>query len=228
MPELPAEAGGIVSVAGEELHHLIRVARVRTGEMVEAFDSRGRCALTKLLGATKEEAQLEILELVPSRESRSRLVVAAALIQPEKFEWILQKCTELGAAAFLPIVAARTELAAERAATKRERWNRILLEAVKQSGRSVIPAISEPLRFEEVLSRPNLVMFEAEQQPDAGVIAPDATLMIGPEGGWSDDEISGARRAGARFRRLGPRRLRAETAAITALALAQGELGELA
>lgn len=228
MPELPAEGGEIVSVTGEELHHLVRVVRVRTGEAVEAFDSSGRCAVTKLLGSTKEEAQLEILEFVPSRESRSRLVVGAALIQPEKFELILQKCTELGAAAFLPIIAARTELAAERAATKRERWSRILLEAVKQSGRSLIPTISEPLRFVEVLSRPNLVIFEAEQQPDSGGIAADATLLIGPEGGWSEEEISGARSAGARFRRLGPRRLRAETAAITALALAQGELGELA
>ena len=225
--DIPLEEGAIVAVSGEEQHHLTRVLRVREGETVELFDAKGLSTAARVLSVGKSECSLEVLELVFSREAESSLTMAVALIQPEKFEFILQKCTELGAAGFIPILSDRTEITAERAEAKRDRWSKIILEAVKQSGRSLLPPLAATMQFSELLARPDLVLFDADRTSSSGLVPAKATLAIGPEGGWSEDELSDAAVRKVQFRRLGPRRLRAETAAIVALALLQGELGEL-
>lgn len=227
VPDTPVEAGALVAVSGEEHHHLTRVVRVREGETVEVFDAKGRSVEARVISVGRSECSLEVVELVPSREAESSLTMAVALIQPEKFEIVLQKCTELGAAGFIPIVSDRTEITAERAEGKRDRWSKIILEAVKQSGRSILPPLAPTMRFPELVARPNLVLFDADRASDSGLVPSGATLAIGPEGGWSEEELVKAAAAKVHFRRLGPRRMRAETAAIVALALLQGEMGEL-
>jgi len=227
VPAIPTEPEASLTVTGEEHHHLTRVVRVREGETVEVFDAKGRQALARVVAVGKAECSLELLDAVPSREAANSLTMAVALIQPEKFEFMLQKCTELGAAAFIPIVAERTEITGERAEGKRDRWSKIILEAVKQSGRSHLPTLAPPMLFAELLLRANVVLFDADRQSNRDSIHPNATLAIGPEGGWSENELSAASAANVRFRRLGPRRLRAETAAIAALTLLQSEAGEL-
>ena len=219
--------GESVAIEGEEHHHLTRVVRARQGELIEIFAPSGKTFVARVLTATKEQSNVEIVEEIESREPRSGVVIAAALIQFEKFEFILQKCTELGAVGFVPVVSERTEIAAERAAGKLERWTKIIAEAVKQSGRSVVPRIEGPVPFEKLLQLQGVVIFDADNEGPPGTLRSDAILAIGPEGGWSEKELADARAAGARFRSLGKRRLRAETAAITALALVQSELGEL-
>ncbi|HEY5610205.1 MAG TPA: RsmE family RNA methyltransferase [Thermoanaerobaculia bacterium] len=207
------EIGSLIELSGEELHHA-RVTRIRPGENVEVFDGRGRNVL-----AVFEDQRLRIESAVADdRESPIEIALAIALIQPEKFELVLQKATELGVASFLPLVTARTEVRVERVLGKRERWEKIVLEAVKQCGRSRIPTIAEPIPFEEALEGPGLkILFDADSQESASAAAVrQATVFIGPEGGWSEEETAKARELGCTFQNLGPRRLRAETAAIAA------------
>ena len=128
-----------------------------------------------------------------------------------------------------PLVTDRVEVRAERYRGKGERGAKIVLEAVKQSGRAVIPTVNEPIRFDEFVKKPGTrFVFDADETADC---APDSlaevTLIIGPEGGLSEREIAMARQSGCTFQRLGPRRLRAETAAITALSIIGARYGDI-
>ena len=148
----------------------------------------------------------------------------------DRFEVVLQKATELGVRSILPIVTERVEIRPERYRGKQERWERIVFEAVKQSGRARTPSVEPPLPYAEAIARPGVkVMFDADidPSPPAGATVEPQTLFIGPEGGWSEHELELARTAGARFRRLGPRRLRAETAAIVAMTRTLVDSGDL-
>ena len=219
--------GTEVSITGEELHHAARVVRVREGEEVELFDGRGRCVSGTVLEAGRA-LRVAVEREVPSREPSARLHLAMAIIQLERFELVLQKATELGVSSILPIVSERVEIRPERYRGKNERWEKIVFEAVKQCGRSVIPPIGEPETLEEALSRPGTKMFfDADEPASPGEAVREATLFIGPEGGWSPAELELARERGCRFRRLGPRRLRAETAAIVALGIIGAESGNI-
>jgi 16S rRNA (uracil1498-N3)-methyltransferase len=151
-----------------------------------------------------------------------------AIIQLEKFELVLQKATELGVRSIIPLVTDRVELRPERYSGKADRWHRIVFEAVKQSGRSVIPTVESPAKFDDVVTREGMtILFDAEAPPATQQPSNPATAFIGPEGGWSEREIALAREHGALFQRLGPRRLRAETAAIVATAILGARFGDL-
>jgi 16S rRNA (uracil1498-N3)-methyltransferase len=140
----------------------------------------------------------------------------------------LQKATELGVRSIIPIVSERVEIRAERYRGKAERWRKIVFEAVKQSGRSVIPLIEEPAPFEEIVKRDGeKIIFDADAEPATWQPGNSATLFIGPEGGWSENELRLAREHGCAFERLGVRRLRAETAAIVATALVAARSGDI-
>lgn len=219
----PLLAGAAHALTGDELHHA-RVVRVREGEEVEVFDGTGSA-----FRARYTEGTVLLIEPIGSRESAVHLHVAMAIIQLEKFELVLQKATELGARSFFPMVTERVELRPERYRGKAERWNRIVFEAVKQSGRSTIPRVHPPTPFAEIaVEAGTRILFDADADP-VPVSAPvaSATLLIGPEGGWSDAELIAARQAGCSIERLGDRRLRAETAAIVATALIAARCGEL-
>jgi 16S rRNA (uracil1498-N3)-methyltransferase len=229
----PFVAGSIVELEGDELHHAARVSRVREGELVEVIDGRGAAAGAVVSSVSKSSVALEIREpLLPSRESPVAMELAQALIQPEKFELVLQKACELGVARITPVVCERIETKPERVAGRAERWQRILLEATKQSGRARVPELGAPEPLAALLARncPR-VLFDADA-PETRVISaiPERlVLLVGPEGGWSEAETELAREQGCEIRRLGPRRLRAETAAIAALVVAGslwGDLGE--
>ncbi|HEX6101151.1 MAG TPA: 16S rRNA (uracil(1498)-N(3))-methyltransferase [Thermoanaerobaculia bacterium] len=221
-----------VTVEGEEFHHSIRVVRARVGEEVELFDRAGNAARGVVESIERDRAVIRTGEALPSRESGLALHLAMAVIQLEKFELVLQKATELGVKTIIPLVTERVELRSERYSGKMERWQKIVFEAVKQCGRTVVPKIEDPATFDEVLARTGTkVLFDADadiQPPTADSQPPtDLTLLIGPEGGWSDDELRRARDHGVHFERLGPRRLRAETAAIAAVAVVASRFGDL-
>ncbi|HYI13696.1 MAG TPA: RsmE family RNA methyltransferase [Thermoanaerobaculia bacterium] len=218
----------VVVITGGEFHHSVRVVRVRVGEEVELFDKAGNAARAIVQAVEKDRAVLTAGEMLPSRESPLRLHLAMAIIQLEKFELVLQKATELGAASLIPLVTDRIELRRERYQGKAERWERIVFEAVKQSGRMRVPPVEQPVTLEEVLAREGAkILFDADAEPDAVERLEEVTLLIGPEGGWSEDELRLARERGCLFQRLGPRRLRAETAAITALSVISSRFGDL-
>ncbi|HVE71731.1 MAG TPA: 16S rRNA (uracil(1498)-N(3))-methyltransferase [Thermoanaerobaculia bacterium] len=219
-----------VTVTGDEFHHSIRVVRVRPGEEVELFDRAGNAARGVVETIERDQAVVAVREPAPTRESPLALHLAMAVIQLEKFELVLQKATELGVKTFIPLVTERVELRPERYANKMERWNKIVFEAVKQCGRSVIPKIEAAASFEEVLAKSGTkLLFDADAEPPTAnrQLPTDLTLLIGPEGGWSDEELRTARDHNVLFERLGPRRLRAETAAIVAVSVVAARFGDL-
>ena len=218
-----------VTVTGDEFHHSIRVVRARVGEEVELFDATGKMAKGIIESIEKDQAVIRAGDAIPSRESPLAIHLAMAIIQLEKFELVLQKATELGVASIIPLITDRIELRPERYANKGDRWKKIVFEAVKQSGRAVVPVIERPTTFEDVLGRDGTkILFDADgDNRVTGRPGDRVTLMIGPEGGWSEQELRTAREHGCIFERLGPRRLRAETAAIVATAVIAARFGDL-
>ena len=225
----PMAPGTDVVVDGDEFHHAVRVARVKEGEEVELFDGRGGLAAGKVSAVGRDHVTVHVERAVASREARVAIHLAAAIIQLERFELVLQKATELGVRSIIPLITDRVEIRPERYRGKAERWEKIVFEAVKQSGRSVLPMVEPATNFAEAVKRevPKII-FDADEQPDpARSGQPEVMLLIGPEGGWSEDEIALARRNGCAFERLGPRRLRAETAAIAATVLVSARHGDI-
>jgi 16S rRNA (uracil1498-N3)-methyltransferase len=226
-----------VTVEGDEFHHSVRVVRLREGEEVEVFDRAGNMAAARVTTIAKDHAVLDVAAPIASRESPIALTLAMAIIQLEKFELVLQKATELGVRAIVPLITDRIELRAERYSGKAERWQRIVFEAVKQSGRSVVPSIEGPAKFDDVIARDATKILFDEDASGGEASSPlgqrglpvlhAATLFIGPEGGWSERELAMAREHGAQFEGLGPRRLRAETAAIVAAAVIGARFGDV-
>jgi 16S rRNA (uracil1498-N3)-methyltransferase len=207
-------AGTAVTLSRDEQHHA-HVVRVRENEEVEVFNGRGTSFIARYAAGA-----LQITSAAPDREARVPIHLAMAIINLDKFDIVLQKVTELGVQSIIPLVTERVEIRAERYRGKAERWKKIVFEAVKQSGRSVIPTIEEPAEFEEVARRPgSKIVFDSDAEPSATSCDGPVTLFIGPEGGWTDAELRFARQSGCGFERLGVRRLRAETAAIIATAL---------
>jgi 16S rRNA (uracil1498-N3)-methyltransferase len=214
-------SGTSVVLSREEQHHA-HVVRVREGEEVEVFNGRGASFVAKY---TAEGLQIGVP--APDREARAALHLAMAIINLDKFDLVLQKATELGVRSIIPLVTDRVEIRAERYRGKAERWRKIVFEAVKQSGRSVIPIVEEPQPFDEVIQREGTkIIFDADatatEQPSNA-----ATLFIGPEGGWTERELQLAREHDCAFERLGVRRLRAETAAIVAVALVAARCADI-
>ncbi len=225
----PIVVGAEVVVDGDEFHHAVRVARVKEGEEVELFDGRGALAAGKVRAVARDHVVVQVERDVASREARVAIHLAAAIIQLERFELVLQKATELGVRSIIPLVTDRVEIRAERYRGKAERWEKIVFEAVKQSGRAVLPALEPATSFADVVKREMAkIIFDADEQPDpspSGVS--EMLLLVGPEGGWSEEEIALARTSGCSFQRLGPRRLRAETAAIAATVLVSARHGDI-
>lgn len=221
--------GGNVEITGEEFHHAVRVARVREGEDVELFDGRGSAMAGRVESIGRDSLTVRLEKPIASREAKLDLTIAMSIIQLERFELVLQKVTELGARSIVPVVADRVEVRPERYRGKHERWEKIVFEAVKQSGRSRIPELRPPMRFDEAIALDGLrIVFDADEGPTP---LPDhierVILLIGPEGGWSERELQAAKERGCVFQRLGSRRLRAETAAIVAAATVAARSGEL-
>lgn len=214
--ELPA-VGERLRLEDEEARHA-RVLRLRDGEPVEIFDGRGSSAAAIVRSQSRDAIELEVTGAVDAREPRLHVTLALALVQPEKFEFAIQKGTELGASRFVPLLTRFTEVRAERIGGKLDRWRRIAAEAAKQCGRSRIPEVSDPLTLEVVLGSGPCLLFDPSGGPLREPAAAKVTLLIGPEGGWDLSELELARSRGADLVLLGERRLRAETAAIVAVA----------
>ncbi len=218
----------VVVVTGDEFHHSVRVVRLRAGEEVEVFDRDGNAARGIVQALEKDRAVITTGEALPSRESPLALHLAMAIINLEKFELVLQKATELGVRSIVPLITDRIEMRAERYAGKQERWNKIIFEAVKQSGRTRVPLLEGPAKFADVVAREGTkIFFDAEIESTPIDRPGEAMIFIGPEGGWSDDELRLARERECFFQRLGPRRLRAETAAIAAASVIGFRFGDL-
>lgn len=166
------------------------------------------------------------------RRPRPAVEIWCALVRPSRIEWAIEKCSEAGVDAFVPLLADNAARGEAPSAARSERWQRIAVEAAEQSGRLFLPAIHEPARLEDALRAGAWVAFADAGGDPLPVVLECATapttvrLLIGPEGGWSDRERELAARRGAHPVRLGPHTFRTETAAVVGAALIRALTGE--
>jgi 16S rRNA (uracil1498-N3)-methyltransferase len=222
-----ALAAGRVELTGEPFHHLAHVLRARRGDRVVLFDGAGREA-DAVVDAVAADAAL--LTAGPPRAAAGatvELTLLVGLLKGEKMDWVVQKATELGVTRIVPLAAAHAvvRLDGARRASRIARWEKIAREAARQSGRADVPAVAAvtppATAFVDTHSPLRLLFHERDAAPVAPHLGPypAAALAVGPEGGFAPDEVAAARAAGWQVVSLGPRILRAETAALAALAI---------
>ena len=233
--------GGIGVIDGAELEHLRKVLRLKSGDPITVFDDGGWEHEAMISSVASLRAEIEIVSSHQSdRESPLHLTLALALTKGEKLDFVIEKATELGVERIIPFASAHAvpKLDERKVAARTERWQKIALSAVKQCGRSKVPEIVPLMAFEDMLrsAEPraaNLLCWEKEAEQSlrhAHERLGDAKALliaIGPEGGFSLSEAESARQHGFERVHLGRRVLRAETAAIAALSLAQFLWGDL-
>jgi 16S rRNA (uracil1498-N3)-methyltransferase len=223
-----------VTLGADEARHLRDVLRLKPGDEVFVFDGLGHEFRSTVSNIRRDTAELRIdAEVEPAKpESHLQLNLGVALLKGEKFDLVVQKATELGVTKIIPLITRYADIHLRDAtdATKRvTRWQRIAIEAAKQSGRAIVPQISLPVAFEKVEVEGAGVMF-SERDGDSIDNLPAAssiTALVGSEGGWADEEIESARARGFHVVTLGGRILRAETAAIAVMVLMQHRFGDL-
>jgi 16S rRNA (uracil1498-N3)-methyltransferase len=233
----PLAVGANIDLPDEVAHH-IHVVRLAAGEAITLFNGEGGEYTATLSLADRKRACAEVKAFSP-REAELPYAVTLAQALPEgsKFEWIIEKAVELGAAAIQPLAARRcvVRLSAERAAKKREHWQGIIVSASEQSGRNRLPHLAELADFgswisQQDLHRRILLSPRAEQSLSewARHHPPQAlSLLIGPEGGFDEQEEQDAIARGALALSMGPRVLRTETAGLAALAALNAVWGEM-
>ena len=220
-------AGNRAVIEGEAAHHLGRVLRAEPGQLYELSDG-ARVFLGRIDTVSRDRIDFSLVEELPVHPPQLETTLLLSVVKFDAFEWVLEKATELGVAAIVPLAAGRSEKALLAAALKRaERWKKILLESSQQSRRLRVPTLAPLAKpeaaFSEYADGLRLFLSERADAPSlrsvlAGQIASKVTLAIGPEGGWSDAEVAAARAAEFHEASLGSLILRTETAVIAALA----------
>ena len=232
--------GDAATLRGEPAEHLGRVLRAKRGQLYELSDGErvwlarvDRVALTK---GENSRIEFALVERIPARESKLRIHLLLSIVKFERFEWCLEKATELGAAEITPLAAARSDkLLIAAAAKRRARWEKILMESAQQSRqlrRPTLGSIARPsAAFPDAKASTKILLSErADSKPMREILAAargsDAALAFGPEGGWTEEEVAAAHGAAFAEASLGHNILRAETAVIAALAIVRFALGD--
>jgi 16S rRNA (uracil1498-N3)-methyltransferase len=213
-------------IEGETAHHLGRVLRAQVGQLYELSDGQ-RVRLGQIQRVERDRIEFALIEDVPSYLPTIDITLVLSVVKFDNFEWALEKATELGVSKVVPLAAARSEKALLSAAGKRaDRWNKILIEASQQSRRVRVPVLGELRSPEQSFREAGGLRLFLSEKPDApslrmvleGAPDPQVTLVIGPEGGWTDEEIEAAKAVNFKEASLGRLILRTETAVIAALA----------
>jgi 16S rRNA (uracil1498-N3)-methyltransferase len=226
IPSIP-EDEQTLKITGDNARYLLSVLRCRKGDEITVFDSRGMRYRAEVRETGRRDLSVELREAFPPEpDPRVGVVLVQGMLKGQKMDLVVQKATELGVKEIIPVV---TERAQVRETRKPERWRKIAGEASRQSGRAVAPSVREPVSFREVFETEGALrgfMFwegggrplrEAFVPVDEGVIH----IAIGPEGGFTKEEVRLAGDRGLVVATLGARILRAETAAIAAVAIMQ-------
>ena len=220
-------------MTGDAAHHLGKVLRAELGQFYELSDGE-KAWLARIESVRKQRIEFALVEPIASRESGLETTLLLSIVKFDSFEWALEKATELGVRTIIPLVAARSEKGLLHAAEKRaERWKKILLEASQQSRRVRIPELKTPEipadAFGKAAGCRIILSEKAEAQALKTVLTPShaaqAVLAIGPEGGWTDDELALAEVFGFRQASLGSLILRTETAVVAAVSNLNYALG---
>jgi len=234
--------GNSAIIDGEDVKHIYKVLRLQVGDKVSVNNSEGKEYVGEIIFIDKKVVNINLLEESSiNNESPIEVYLYQGMPKSTKMDLIVQKNTELGVKAITPIITKRVVVKTEIKEFKKvDRWNRIALEACKQCKRSLVPQINVPIEFNnllEELKHMDLVVVPYENQEGYGIkklvenIEKEninkVAIVIGPEGGFADSEISKFKEIGAEIVTLGPRILRTETAGFTCLSLIMYELGDL-
>jgi 16S rRNA (uracil1498-N3)-methyltransferase len=241
--EPPALAGDRIDLPSALAHRLSRVLRLHPGDEVALFDGTGDEARVRLEEVTDRRVVALIEERYDApREPNTRVRLYQSITKGERFEWLLEKGTEIGVSSFVPLVAARAVVKTAGEGNRMDRWRRIVVEAAEQCGRGAVPAVDVPQPFAQALASAAgllIVPYESagntapniraaiDADVDALFALGEVSLFIGPEGGYEDTEIEQATAAGAKIVSLGDRVLRSETAGLVAATLVMDAIGEL-
>ena len=225
---------GRVTLSEEETRHLRSVLRLGVGERVRVFDGEGREFVCEITEVGRRGSELQVIEPTepPAPESPLRLCLAAAVTKGDKYDLVIQKAVELGVSRFIPLITARCDVRLRDVAKRHERWNKVALEASKQSGRATLMQVDMPVSLDELwrdAERGYMLFFAETGGGSLGEVesAGGLTAVIGPEGGWDPSEIEAAKGENVRVITLKGRVLRAETAAIAIAAILQHRYGDL-
>jgi len=227
---------GAAVLPPDQAHHLRHVLRLRDGDPIEIFDGKG-AGYSGIVSYRGDEVHVRSLREISLPENQERgLVLAQALLKADKFEWVLQKATELGASEFIPLETkfCDVRIPESRIHARMERWQRIVREAARQSCRFAVPGVRMPMSAEKLFKSKRhallkgLFLYENATERWSGNLprAENCILCVGPEGGWHPDEAEAAVLAGFHSFNLGPRILRAETAALAAVTLIQFQIAD--
>lgn len=220
------------ALTGKHAQHLVQVLRAQVGQVFDIV-AGGSVRLGRILSLGDDRVEFELGQIVPT-VSIPEITLFLAIFKFDRMEWAIEKCTELGVARIVPLIARRTDSHLVSAAPKRrERWNRLARQAAEQSRRVAPPEIVLPIRVQEAQNAPGnvrILLAESEQELTLrealaqSAYATNVCLAVGPEGGWTEGEVQAFDSAGWRPVTLGPTILRAETAAIAAVAVALSAL----
>lgn len=229
-------------IDGEDVKHIYKVLRLQTGDKVSINNCQGKEYIGEITSIDKNSVNINLLEENPiNNESPIEVYLYQGMPKSTKMDLIVQKNTELGVKAITPIITERVIVKTELKEFKKvDRWNRIALEAAKQSKRSLIPEINVPMEFRDLLKElkhMDLVVVPYENEQGYGIKKlmenvkkeniNKVAIIIGPEGGFEESEILSLKELNAEIVTLGPRILRTETAGFTCLSLIMYELGDL-
>ena len=241
LPNLLPEQSQI-TIPPDKVHYLRTVLRCKHGDQLMIFDGKGNCYRASISMVSNREIIAEMIAKdACGTESPLYIILVQALLQGEKMDFAVQKTTELGVCELIPLVTERSQI---RTTRKTARWKKISEEAARQSGRSVVPAVHTVMTFPEIIRHTQDcvgVLFAAHNGMDLSLAVkkikqrfkqdPEKKsslyLLIGPEGGFTEEETMTAHNEGFLVTSLGPRTLRAETAAISAVTLLQFLLGDM-
>ncbi|MDO4534265.1 MAG: 16S rRNA (uracil(1498)-N(3))-methyltransferase [Clostridium perfringens] len=229
------------TIIGEDVKHIYRVLRVTQGEKVVVNNLNGEEFLGEVEDVNKQEVSIKILEKLDiNNESNLNITLFQGLPKAAKMDLIVQKCVELGINKIVPTTTHRVDIKLKGEFKKLDRLNKIALEASKQSKRTIIPRVESPIEFNEalkIMEGLDLIVVPYENATGFGIKSMIQKLdlknvktigiMVGPEGGFEEEEIELLRSKGAHIVTLGPRILRTETAGFTCTAILQYELGDV-
>lgn len=235
---LPPEdiTSDIVTITGGQARHLTLVLRARPSDMISVMPGNGYEYKCRIVSVHKKEIRAEVISKAAFfAESPVSITLAQGISKGERMDIAIQKSTELGAARIIPVITERSQF---KQAHKVERWRKIALSAAQQSGRDKAPDIVEPAQLEKFLDSiapesPGIIFFEEKRDRNLKEVLAgfkgimEITILIGPEGGFTKDEVAAATEKEFVVASLGPRILRTETAPITALSIIQYELGDM-
>ncbi|MCL2121657.1 MAG: 16S rRNA (uracil(1498)-N(3))-methyltransferase [Clostridiales bacterium] len=236
-------------IRGEEFRHLQQVLRLKVGDTLEIFDGKGKGFSGRLAELDKQQAVVRLeAPVTEQRDSVLRVCLAQAIPKGDRMEWVVQKATELGVAAIQPLELSRCIVrldSDEKRRDRQARWQKVAAEAARQCGRLWIPKVLFPLKLEAFLTRIRpgdllLIPWEEGGQGLQAYIRETAQsipggewrdrqlfLMIGPEGGMTEEEVEAGRLAGGKVLTLGPRILRTDTAGLMLLSVLQYQWGDM-